>query len=172
VSLASLEELKRIQSAEMPEPMAWYDFDLDIHFGKTHPEFTGEGWKPLYGHEILAVIHRNDAEADEDWREAMAEISNKARDIEKLERERDALIAEVEGLRKKLDEVADVMRENGIETPGWIEHTGPDGSLVRDNLTIAATLMFWFDAVRENKITPFTEPKTAAIDNAMSEGSK
>lgn len=76
----------------------------------------------------------------------------------------------VEGKRaiKQLAEIVQTMRDNGIETPGWIEHIGQDEKLVRDPLTISATLMFWFDAVRENKITPFTEPKPAAPMTAAS----
>lgn len=35
------------------KPVAWYDLDLDIHYGEKHPEFTGEGWKPLYPESAL-----------------------------------------------------------------------------------------------------------------------
>ena len=30
------------------KPVLWVDDDLDIHFGATHPEMTGNNWKPHY----------------------------------------------------------------------------------------------------------------------------
>lgn len=30
------------------EPVAWVDDDLEIHFGRNHPEHCGANWKPLY----------------------------------------------------------------------------------------------------------------------------
>jgi len=57
------EQIQRIREAEMPEPVAWYDDGLEIHYGKTRPEYYGEGgWKPLYGPELLAYAQRKDAE--------------------------------------------------------------------------------------------------------------
>lgn len=38
--------VKALQQAQ--EPVAWVDDDLEIHFGRTHPDFSGNNWKPLY----------------------------------------------------------------------------------------------------------------------------
>lgn len=49
--------------------------------------------------------------------------------------------------QKQLNEIVQVMRDNGIETPGWIEHGG-----VKDTLTVSATLLLWFDALKAGDI--------------------
>ncbi len=36
------------------KPVAWYDDDLEIHYGPTQPVFTITGWKPLYPESALA----------------------------------------------------------------------------------------------------------------------
>jgi len=35
------------------KPVAWYDDDLEIHYGPTHPVFTVTGWQPLYPESAL-----------------------------------------------------------------------------------------------------------------------
>jgi hypothetical protein len=39
---------------EKIKPVAWYDDDLEIHYGPTQPVFTITGWKPLYPESALA----------------------------------------------------------------------------------------------------------------------
>jgi hypothetical protein len=56
---------------EKIKPSAWYDLDLDIHFGEKHPEFTGEGWKPLYPESALTQAR------EEGRREGMREAAEK-----------------------------------------------------------------------------------------------
>lgn len=38
---------------EKIKPVVWVDDDLDIHFGATHPEMTGNNWKPHYPESAL-----------------------------------------------------------------------------------------------------------------------
>jgi hypothetical protein len=155
--LASLERLKQIESAEMPEPVAWYDDDLEIHYGKTHPENTGTGWKPLYGPELLAyaqrkeaelsdAVHLNDEQAQRVFRaEAEASELQKRFEVEvdafykereraeSAEREREALIAECGAVAQKLINLSEfheksaALRDLAITLRAAIDNAMDDG---------------------------------------------
>ena len=101
------EELKRIHEAEMPEPVAvrrrnalgneW----LYADYRKTDEPLLG--YEKVYGPELLAYAQRNDAEAREQRERADyngAEWAKSAEAIVVLQKEKAALIAENEGLRK------------------------------------------------------------------------
>jgi len=127
--LASLEDYKRIHEAEMPEPVAWcvayngpptegtilsnptmYKPEADeiVRHGSL-----GLSVASLYGHEFLTyaqqVKHNSSVTMDE-----LGEMRDRA---ENAERERDALIAENEVLRKLLVEAAE-------DIEGWGAYAG------------------------------------------------
>jgi len=95
--LASLEELKRIHEAEMPEPVAWilsYKGLLPVHLS------INGGWKVDV---VLTNPSRKEADhkaAEQNVSDLMAEVAQTGALLMKAERERDALIAENGGLRK------------------------------------------------------------------------
>lgn len=55
--LASLQRLARYEAVKVPEPVAWYDLDLDVDFGANRPSVPGT-WKPLYGPEVIDLLRR------------------------------------------------------------------------------------------------------------------
>jgi hypothetical protein len=54
---------------EKIKPVAWYDDDLEIHYGPTQPVFTITGWKPLYPESALTQAR------EEGRREGMREAA-------------------------------------------------------------------------------------------------
>jgi hypothetical protein len=58
---------------EKIKPVAWYDDDLEIHYGATQPVFTVTGWKPLYPESALAQAREEGRLAG--LREALAALN-------------------------------------------------------------------------------------------------
>ena len=110
-------ELKRIHEAKMPESVAWMEnhkAGQNLNWERVdHPYAAAT---PLYGPELLAYAQRKDAEAREQRERADyngAEWAKSAEAIVVLQKEKAALIAENEGLRKLLAEAAEDVEDWG-----------------------------------------------------------
>jgi hypothetical protein len=166
--LASLERLKQItESAEMPvEPDVVKDLraGMSMHY---NPNFSSRDGHTLveYIDTLKAVIQRKEAEANMlkadngKWeKEAIFQRDKCWTYIERAEsaeRERDALIAENEGLRKGLNAVAALINES----------YGVSG------LHLNGDIASWAELRTGGRFEDWLVDFDAAIDNAMDEGS-
>jgi hypothetical protein len=155
--LASLEELKRIKSAEMPVEPETVKYERSVI--ATEPPLDQQSNGALrqisiryreflaYIDALKAVIQRKDAEAKEQWERA----NKREDDADKLERDKSALIAEN-------SELLDALRNLTIAAENIGGEHVTDLPPLLDAVVTAEQVML---KAKERK---------AAIDNAMGEG--
>jgi len=130
--LASLEELKRIQSAEMPmEPAAPMCCDKVSPWTEMccgHPSVDIVAWI-AYANALKAYAKRKDAEAREAISYAEGETFERFRQqkrAESLEQEKAALVAENEGLRKDAERIDWIEKKIRETASVWFCPCGED----------------------------------------------